>query len=139
MGFVFTAIRVLLGFFFGLTGLVKLTDQISAEVYNQMKTQFIQFADVFPLKDLGYKPDPEQFLMVVGWIELVGGILLAVGPQILQEISNFVLCIIMIGAIYTLLVLKEPISTCAPATVCLGLLLLLSIRGHGRKSKSKAE
>ncbi|KAM8975075.1 transmembrane protein 35B [Pelodytes ibericus] len=139
MAFIFTAIRVLLGLFFGLSGIVKLTDQISADVYNQMKSQFVQFADVFPLKEFGYKPDPDQYLLAVGWIELVAGILLAFGPQILQEISNFVLCIIMIGAIYTLLVLKEPVAMCAPATVCLGLLLLLTIRGQGRRTKSKSE
>ncbi|XP_040280303.1 transmembrane protein 35B [Bufo bufo] len=139
MAIVFTAIRVLLGFSFGVAGVVKLTDQVSAEVYQQMKSQFVQFADVFPLKDFGFKPDPYQYLQAVGWIELVAGILLAFGPRILQEISNLVLCIIMIGAIYTLLVLKEPISMCAPATVCLGLLLLLKIRGNGQKSKSKAE
>ncbi|KAE8624225.1 hypothetical protein XENTR_v10005873 [Xenopus tropicalis] len=139
MALVFAAIRVLLGLFFGLSGVVKLTDQISADVYKQMKTQFVQFADVFPLKDFGFKPDPEQYLLAVGWVELVAGVLLAFGPQILQEISNFVLCIIMIGAIYTLLVLKEPLAMCAPATVCLGLLLLLAVRGHGRKTKSKSE
>ncbi|XP_056416598.1 transmembrane protein 35B [Hyla sarda] len=139
MAFVFSAIRVLLGFFFGFAGVVKLTDQVSAEVHQHMKSQFVQFTDVFPLKDFGFKPDPSQYLQAVGWVELVAGILLAFGPRILQEISNFVLCIIMIGAIYTLLVLKEPLAMCAPATVCLGLLLLLNIRGHGRKSKSKAE
>ncbi|XP_053310662.1 transmembrane protein 35B [Spea bombifrons] len=139
MAFLFTAIRVLLGLFFGLTGVVKLTDQIAADVYQQMKSQFVQFSDVFPLKELGYKPDPMLYMQAVGWVELVAGILLAVGPQILQEISNFVLCVIMIGAIYTLLVLKEPIAMCAPATVCLGLLLLLNIRGQGRRAKSKFE
>ncbi|KAH0631165.1 hypothetical protein JD844_005342 [Phrynosoma platyrhinos] len=87
----------------------------------------------------GYKPDPVRYLEIVGWIEVVAGFLLAFGPQLLQEISNFVLTIVMIGAIYTLLVLKEPIATCAPATVCLGLLLLLNIRGRGRSSKSKFE
>ncbi|XP_075460715.1 transmembrane protein 35B [Ascaphus truei] len=140
MAFIFTALRVLLGIFFGITGAVKLTDQISAEVYTQMKSQFVQFADVFPLKDLaGYKPDPGDYMQVVGWLELVAGVLLALGPQIVQEISNFVLTLVMIGAIYTLLVLKKPIAMCAPATVCLGLLLLLNIRGRDRKPKSKFE
>lgn len=134
----FTALRVLLGFFFAFCGLIKLTDQVSAEVYQHMKSQFVQFADVFPLKDFGFKPDPYQYLQAVGWVELVAGILLAVGPQILREISNFVLCVIMIGAIYTLIVLQEPIAMCAPAAVCLGLLLLLNIRGQGKRSKSKS-
>uniref|UniRef100_A0A8C8RAB8 Transmembrane protein 35B n=1 Tax=Pelusios castaneus TaxID=367368 RepID=A0A8C8RAB8_9SAUR len=139
MALVFTALRVLLGLFFLLTGVVKLTDRISAELYEQLKSQFVQFADVFPLKDFGYKPEPGQYLQVVGLIEVVAGMLLAFGPQLLQEISNFVLTIVMIGAIYTLLVLKEPVAMCAPATVCLGLLLLLNIRGRGGKAKSKFE
>ncbi|XP_060114387.1 transmembrane protein 35B [Heteronotia binoei] len=139
MALIFVALRVVLGLFFVITGSVKLTDQISSEVYQQMKSQFVQFADVFPLKEFGYKPEPGRYLEVVGWAELVAGLLLAFGPQLLQEISNFVLTIIMIGAIYTLLVLKEPIAMCAPATVCLGLLLLLNIRGRGKSAKSKYE
>ncbi|XP_061453528.1 transmembrane protein 35B [Rhineura floridana] len=139
MALLFSAIRVVLGLFFSLSGVVKLTDRISSEVYQQLKSQFVQFADVFPLKEFGYKPEPGRYLETVGWIEVVAGFLLAFGPQLLQEISNFVLTIIMIGALYTLLVLKEPIAMCAPATVCLGLLLLLNIRGRGRSAKSKFE
>ncbi|XP_029427451.1 transmembrane protein 35B isoform X2 [Rhinatrema bivittatum] len=43
------------------------------------------------------------------------------------------------GAIYTLLALKEPLAMCTPATVCLGLLLLLNVRGRGWKAKPKFE
>ncbi|XP_006269934.1 transmembrane protein 35B [Alligator mississippiensis] len=139
MALLFTAVRVVLGLFFLFMGAVKLTEQISAELYLQMKSQFVQFADVFPLKEFGYKPEPDWYLEVVGWIEVVAGLLLAFGPQLLQEISNFVLTIIMIGSIYTLLALKEPIAMCAPATVCLGLLLLLNIRGREGRAKSKFE
>ncbi|KAJ7304372.1 hypothetical protein JRQ81_011925 [Phrynocephalus forsythii] len=139
MALVFSALRVLLGLFFSVCGVVKVTDRIAGDVYQQMKSQFVQFADVFPLKEFGYKPDPIWYLETVGWVELVAGFLLAFGPQLLQEISNFVLTVIMIGAIYTLLVLKEPVSMCAPATVCLGLLLLLNIRGRDRGSKAKFE
>ncbi|XP_069478677.1 transmembrane protein 35B [Ambystoma mexicanum] len=139
MAILYTALRVLMGVFFMLTGAVKLTEHISEGVHQQMKQQFVQFASVFPLKDLGYKPEPDLYLQAVGWVELVAGLLLAFGPQFLQEISNFVLSVIMIGAIYTLIMLKEPLAMCAPATVCLGLLLLLNIRGRGRKDKPKFE
>ncbi|XP_019403081.1 PREDICTED: transmembrane protein 35B [Crocodylus porosus] len=107
--------------------------------HSVLKSQFVQFADVFPLKEFGYKPEPVRYLEVVGWIEVVAGLLLAFGPQLLQEISNFVLTIIMIGSIYTLLALKESIAMCAPATVCLGLLLLLNIRGREGRAKPKFE
>ncbi|XP_010574615.1 PREDICTED: uncharacterized protein ZMYM6NB [Haliaeetus leucocephalus] len=103
------------------------------------KSQFVRFADVFPLKEFGFAPEPGRYLEVVGWVEVVTGLLLAFGPQLLQEISNFILSVIMIGAIYTLLVLREPLAMCAPATLCLGLLLLLNIRGHADPPKPKFE
>ncbi|XP_062996227.1 transmembrane protein 35B [Elgaria multicarinata webbii] len=137
MALLFSALRVLLGLFFAASGVVKLTDQIASDVHQQLKSQFVQFADVFPLKEFGYKLEPALYLEAVGWIEVVAGLLLAFGPQLLQELSNFVLTIVMIGAIYTLLVLKKPIAMCAPATVSLGLLLLLNIRGRGKCAKSK--
>ncbi|NWX19538.1 TM35B protein, partial [Aegotheles bennettii] len=99
------------------------------------QSEFVRFAEVFPLKALGFVPEPGRYLEVVGWVEVVAGLLLAVGPQLLQEISNFILSIVMIGAIYTLLVLREPLAMCAPATLCLGLLLLLNIRGHAAPPK----
>ncbi|XP_030074658.1 transmembrane protein 35B [Microcaecilia unicolor] len=137
MAFVLRIVRWGLGLFFLLTGAVKLSDHISAELHRQMQSQFVQFAEVFPLKEFGYRPEPEQYLTVVGWIEAVAGVLLAVGPQLLQEISNFTLTVIMIGDIYTLLVLKEPLTMYTPATVCLGLLLLLNIGGREGKMKPK--
>ncbi|NXE25235.1 TM35B protein, partial [Ardeotis kori] len=130
------------------------------------KSEFVRFAEVFPLKEFGLAPEPGRYLEVVGWTEVVAGLLLAFGPQLLQEISNFVLSVVMIGesparglgrggtlregprsprsaprpgAIYTLLVLREPLAMCAPATLCLGLLLLLNIRGHAAPPKPKFE
>ncbi|KAM9175606.1 transmembrane protein 35B isoform 1-T1 [Mergus octosetaceus] len=139
MAAVFAALRVLLGLFFLLAGAVKLTDRLSADVHRHMQAQFVRFAEVFPLKDFGFAPEPDPYLAAVGWVEVVAGLLLAVGPQLLQEISNFVLSIVMMGAIYTLLVLREPLAMCAPATLCLGLLLLLNIRGYGAPVKPKFE
>ncbi|NXT94408.1 TM35B protein, partial [Anhinga rufa] len=99
------------------------------------KLQFVRFAEVFPLKEFGFAVEPGRYLEVVGWVEVVAGLLLAFGPQLLQEISNFVLSVLMIGAIYTLLMLREPLAMCTPATLCLGLLLLLNIRGHPAPTK----
>ncbi|NXH14641.1 TM35B protein, partial [Bucco capensis] len=135
MAAAFRALRVLLGLFFLLTGTVKVSEQLWADLHRHMKSQFVRFAEVFPLKQFGLAPEGGQYLAVVGWVEVVAGLLLAFGPQLLQEISNFILSVIMIGAIYTLLVLREPLAMCAPATLCLGLLLLLNIRGHGPPSK----
>ncbi|XP_047584513.1 transmembrane protein 35B isoform X2 [Lutra lutra] len=107
------ALRVLLGGFFALTGAAKLSEQISAPVSQQM---------VF-----GYQPDPMSYQEAVGWLELLAGLLLVLGPPMLQEISNLLLTVLMMGAIFTLASLKESPNTYIPAIICLGLLLLLDI------------
>ncbi|XP_045835224.1 transmembrane protein 35B isoform X1 [Meles meles] len=119
------ALRVLLGGFFALTGAAKLSDQISAPVSQQMKALFVQFAEVFPLKVFGYQPDPVSYQEAVGWLELLAGLLLVLGPPMLQEISNLLLTVLMMGAIFTLASLKESPNTYIPAIICLGLLLLV--------------
>lgn len=128
-----------MGLFFLLAGAVKLSERLSADAHRQMQEQFVRFAEVFPLRDFGFAPSPGPYLTAVGAVEAAAGLLLAFGPQLLQEISNFVLSVVMIGAIYTLLALREPLAMCAPATLCLGLLLLLNVRGHAAPTKAKAE
>ncbi|XP_004641140.1 transmembrane protein 35B [Octodon degus] len=126
MAFVLVALRVLLGGFFALTGAAKLC-QLSAPETEQMKALFLQFTEVFPLKIFGYQPDPMNYQTAVGWLELLAGLLLAVGPRMLQEISNLFLTLLMMVAIFTLASLKESLSTFIPAITCLGFLLLLDI------------
>nr|XP_060477223.1 transmembrane protein 35B [Panthera onca] len=105
----------------------KLSGQISAPASEQMKALFVQFAEVFPLKVFGYQPDPMGYQEAVGWLELLAGLLLVLGPPMLQEISNLLLTLLMMGAIFTLASLKESPNTYIPAIICLGLLLLLDI------------
>nr|XP_010958225.1 PREDICTED: uncharacterized protein ZMYM6NB [Camelus bactrianus] len=120
------AVRVLLGGFFALTGAAKLSPQTGAATPAcRYPALFEQFAEVFPLKVFGYQPDPISYQAAVGWLELLAGLLLVLGPPILQEISNLLLTLLMLGAIFTLASLKESLITCIPAIVCLGLLLLL--------------
>ncbi|XP_023489528.1 transmembrane protein 35B isoform X2 [Equus caballus] len=102
------ALRVLLGGFFALTGAAKLSEQLSPPTSERM-------------------PDPESYQAAVGWLELLAGLLLVLGPPVLQDISNLLLTLLMMGALFTLVSLKESLNTCIPAIVCLGLLLLLDI------------
>ncbi|XP_061106802.1 transmembrane protein 35B-like [Conger conger] len=138
MALVFTALRVLLGVVFAVAGAVKLTDKISEDIYAQMRSQFVDLSSVFPLRIVGVEVEPDEYLMVTGWVELVGGVLLAFGPRLLQEISNLVLSVVMMVAIFSLLKLKEPLFMCCVPAVFLGLLLLLAIRGRGPGAKSKS-
>ncbi|EPY79839.1 hypothetical protein CB1_000884008 [Camelus ferus] len=64
---------------------------------DEEKALFEQFAEVFPLKVFGYQPDPISYQAAVGWLELLAGLLLVLGPPILQEISNLLLTLLMLG------------------------------------------
>ncbi|OBS60258.1 hypothetical protein A6R68_08615 [Neotoma lepida] len=126
MALVLGALRLLLGVFFALTGAAKLL-HVSAPVSQQMRALFEQFAEVFPLKLFGYQPDPINYQTAVGWLELLAGLLLVVGPPVLQEISTLLLILLMMGALFNLMVLKESLRTYIPTIVCLELLVVLDI------------
>lgn len=49
------------------------------------------------MKVLGYQPDPISYQAAVGWLELLAGLLLVVGPPVLQQISNVLLILLMMG------------------------------------------
>ena len=90
------------------------------------QSQFVRFAKVHPAVLFGYEIDPVKYMRQIGVIEIAGGILL-VGPRIFKMFSCLMLSSIMIGAMYTLHQLKEPMSKiAAPAIV----LLLLFLRLH---------
>uniref|UniRef100_A0A3Q2L7X2 Zinc finger MYM-type containing 6 n=1 Tax=Equus caballus TaxID=9796 RepID=A0A3Q2L7X2_HORSE len=91
------ALRVLLGGFFALTGAAKLSEQLSPPTSERMKALFVQFAEVFPLKVFCYQPDPESYQAAVGWLELLAGLLLVLGPPVLQDISNLLLTLLMMA------------------------------------------
>lgn len=57
----------------------------------------MQFAEVFLLKVFGYQPDPMSYQVAVGWLELLAGLLLVLGPPMLQEMSNLILTLLMMG------------------------------------------
>nr|XP_007977660.1 transmembrane protein 35B isoform X2 [Chlorocebus sabaeus] len=97
MELLLSVLRVLLGGFFALVGLAKLSEEISAPVSERMNALFVQFAEVFPLKVFGYQPDPLNYQIAVGFLELLAGLLLATGPPMLQEISNLFLILLMMA------------------------------------------
>ncbi|XP_032901265.1 transmembrane protein 35B isoform X2 [Amblyraja radiata] len=136
MALMFEALRLVVGLLFMFTGALKLTDQVSADLYVEGLEEFVKFAEVFPLRKLGVDVDPLVFMTVVGWCELIGGLLLAVGPRIVQKISNVVLSVIMIGELYCILAIKVPLHMCVPSACFLAvLILLLYVWGRDKEKK----
>ncbi|XP_066573284.1 transmembrane protein 35B [Amia ocellicauda] len=138
MAVLFTLLRVLLGLFFAVTGVVKLTDRISQDTYSLMCSQFVQFAEVFPLRVVGVGGGASA-VPTGGRVGGAGG-RPAVGRWGLADcrrLSNFILSIVMMVALFTLLKLQQPLAMCCPAALCLGLLLLLNFRGRGSRAKTE--
>ncbi|XP_027631360.1 transmembrane protein 35B [Tupaia chinensis] len=109
MAFLMAALRVLLGGFFALTGAAKLSGQISAPASEPMIRNFSTIPQPPSLREItesrSKSPATHLSLDPFG----AAGTLLSIPV-----------------AIFTLASLKQSLSTCTPAIVCLGLLLLLN-------------
>jgi len=107
----------LLGILFVLAGTVKLTGLLSLPTHNEMIQNFQRFIVVWPIiANQGIQAD--QFRLIVGASEVVGGFLLMFQ---VHWLANVFLAIVMAGAVLTHSFLKEPFAV--PVVLC-GLLLL---------------
>merc|ERR1712141_893307 len=102
-------------------------ERFSAKTYLKMKSDFERFAKVHPAALIGYSIDPEKYMKQIGLIELAGATFLLIGPRIFKLFSCLLLSSVMIGAMYTLYLLADPIQTLVPAAVTL---LALFIKLH---------
>lgn len=90
-------------------------------------SDFARFAKVHPAVRFGYHIDSDKYMRQVGIIELAGATFLLLGPRPLKLLSCLLLSSVMIGAMYTLHQLNEPIQLLMPAALAL---LLLFIKLH---------
>lgn len=80
-----------------------------------------------------------QYLQVIGWVELICGILLVTGPRLLKVLSSVVCIVIMVGALFTLYKVKEPLQMMTPAAATLVLLCVNLIILFQREEKVKKD
>ncbi|XP_031564548.1 transmembrane protein 35B-like [Actinia tenebrosa] len=131
MGFLHGFVTFLIVFIFAASGVLKLTDKVNPEIYQHMKTEFVKYAKVHPCTILfDYEVKSDLYRVVIGWIELVGAVLLLVGPAPIKILTQLLFMVIMIGAVYTLRMLGEPPQMAIPAGVsfvllCVNLFLML--------------
>merc|ERR1711962_682231 len=90
----------------GFTKVVKVEPAFSYQV-----SSFNRFVNVFPLQSFtGYRPTADQYRAVVGVIEIMFGALLAFGNYAWHRNSTLVLLCVMVGALYTILAVGDPIQ-----------------------------
>ena len=78
---------------------------------------------MFPLA--GIQPDPDIYRASVGIIELGCALLIIAGTPRARLYALFMLLFLMIGALYTHIVLHDPINNIIPATLALVMILSL--------------
>lgn len=94
-------LSVVLGLLLMLTGFVKLTPQLSAELYREVSRQFVIFAkspSIFSL--LGFHLDADSYRLCVGWLELIGGLMLFSSRGGLQLFTNVLMIVVNLNSIY---------------------------------------
>ncbi|XP_033635970.1 uncharacterized protein LOC117296976 [Asterias rubens] len=127
MGSSYRFLSIALGLLFCASGVVKVVPLEPA--YSMQKSEFNRFVQVFPFQSFtGYKPTADLFRTVVGVLELSFGLLLACGTYEWHCYSSYALLGIMVGAVYTLLALSDPVQNVLIPAVFGGLLFYLITR-----------
>lgn len=105
---------------------MKITNKIAPQAYEQMKRDFVELAQVHPLKVwFGRSVNPDMYRIVIGYLEVVCALLLYAAPmRPLKLASTVILLIIMVMIIQSLYWLGKPAILFAPATVSSILLVL---------------
>ncbi|XP_070568968.1 transmembrane protein 35B-like [Ptychodera flava] len=116
------------GIFYCLSGTAHLLPQ--GQIHTTLNRYFVQYAKVFPLRSIGYQPDPIDYQFVIGMSQLIAGVLIWWGPIRTKQISCVILLVEMVGAAWTLLQLGDPSANIAlPSGCAIGLLILLLNKG----------
>ncbi|XP_013400408.1 transmembrane protein 35A isoform X1 [Lingula anatina] len=138
-----TMLSMTIGFFFILMGTMKLTPAVNEEVHRELRKMFIRDAKVFPLSTLtGWKPNAHMYRKVVGGLEVVCGIMLAILPGPVKQISNVVLLLLMLVSVYTTLAKGEKMDRATPSIVfglLLGCRLFIYYQVRNREEKDAKE
>ena len=80
---VLTTLSIFLGLFFVFIGTLKVSQGLHREMHREIRRNFIQYAKVIPFTDhfVWLKLTPKAFRVIIGWNEIVSGILLVILPN----------------------------------------------------------
>lgn len=99
---------IIIGLLFVYFGTLKLVpiNLSETEGYDQMHKDFEKFATVLP-----WSVDPSFYCCLFGWIEVIGGSLMAFGRQPYRTLGALDILLLMLDGIYTVVMLGESILT----------------------------
>jgi len=137
----------MIGAVFLLAGLCKIGDYVSAEMHEQMKENFETYAKIWALEEIAPARSADDFRMAVGIAEIFCAIVLLL-PRVYYLLSflvvplgfvvNWVLVVVMAGAVYTHHKLEESIFVPVVLLVFLLLYTIFAMLAVSPKKKSYA-
>lgn len=116
---VLKSLSVLLGIFFVFVGTMKLTSHISKDLHKDLRKEYVKYAKVFPLSaTLGFKVPSKWYRRVVGSLEIICGLAMALIPNNkIKSLSNAILLLLMLMAVYSHYMVNDRFERIAPALV----------------------
>ncbi|XP_029665475.1 transmembrane protein 35A isoform X2 [Formica exsecta] len=116
---VLKSLSVLLGIFFVFVGTMKLTSHISKDLHKDLRKEYVKYAKVFPLSGtLDFKVPSKWYRRVVGSLEIICGLAMAIIPSHkVKNLSNTVLLLLMLMAVYSHYMVNDKFERIAPALV----------------------
>ncbi|KAL7303581.1 transmembrane protein 35A [Trichogramma pretiosum] len=116
---VLKSLSVLLGIFFVFVGTMKLTSHISKDLHKDLRKEYVKYAKVFPLSStLDFKVPSKWYRRVVGALEVMCGLAMAIVPSHkIKNVSNGILVLLMMMAVYSHYMVNDKFERIAPALV----------------------
>ncbi|XP_065224552.1 novel acetylcholine receptor chaperone-like [Planococcus citri] len=116
---VLKTLSVLLGLFFILVGILKITCFLSKELHKDMRKEYVKYAKVFPFNELiGYKIPAKWYRKIIGTMEIICGFALMVIPKAnIKKAANVTLIAMMALNIYSHYMVEDRFERIAPALV----------------------
>ncbi|XP_017481253.1 PREDICTED: transmembrane protein 35-like, partial [Rhagoletis zephyria] len=108
---VLSSLSIFLGMFFFFIGYIKLSPSLNRDIHREIRRSFVRYAKVVPLfKQMGWKVSPGIYRKVIGFTEIIAGLLLAFMPDVYKfYVSLFLMCITL-GAVYTHIMVDDDIG-----------------------------
>ncbi|XP_033095969.1 transmembrane protein 35A-like [Anneissia japonica] len=138
-------LSIAVGIYFVVFGVAKMTPKLSKDLHSSLKSHFIKYAKVSPLKpylkEKNLKLKGKDYRTFAGGIELAGGLgMLCLPGRRSLMVANVMLLVISAFVIHTHMAIGDPLRRCTGVFV-IGVLLigrmLISFQNQYMTSKSK--
>ncbi|CAG9858481.1 unnamed protein product [Phyllotreta striolata] len=121
---VLKSLSILLGLFFIFVGFIKISSVLSKDLHKDLRKEYVKYSKVFPFSEmLDFKIPSKWYRRTVGGLEMICGSAMAFWPNHkIKNLSNIVLLVLTLMAVYSHYMVADKLERTAPALVFLFML-----------------